>query len=121
MTRKVVPMIHVPDVRATAAWYESIGFTLQRTHVREGRMSWALLTFGEGELMLNEAGRPSVELRREVDLYLHVDDIGAVRARIGERAELVEELHDTEYGMREFIIRDINRFWITFGEPSPGN
>jgi hypothetical protein len=25
---------------------------------------------------------------------------------------------DTFYGMREFIIRDLNRFWITFGQPS---
>jgi len=30
----------------------------------------------------------------------------------------VEGLHDTFYGMREFIIRDLNRFWITFGQPS---
>jgi hypothetical protein len=29
----------------------------------------------------------------------------------------VEGLHDTFYGMREFIIRDLNRFWITFGSP----
>jgi hypothetical protein len=26
-------------------------------------------------------------------------------------------LHDAFYGMREFIIRDLNRFWMTFGEP----
>ena len=24
--------------------------------------------------------------------------------------------HDTHYGMRELIIRDLNRFWITFGQ-----
>jgi hypothetical protein len=23
------------------------------------------------------------------------------------------------YGMREFIIRALNRFWITFGQPLP--
>ena len=27
--------------------------------------------------------------------------------------------HDTHYGMREFIIRDPNRFWITFGKNIP--
>ena len=28
MSKKVVPMIHVPDVRATVDWYESIGFNV---------------------------------------------------------------------------------------------
>ena|SRR5215469_3616821 len=32
-------------------------------------------------------------------------------------AALTEDLHDTFYGKREFIIRDLNRFWITFGPP----
>jgi hypothetical protein len=30
---------------------------------------------------------------------------------------MIEALHNTFYGMREFIIRDLNGFWITFGEP----
>jgi hypothetical protein len=30
----------------------------------------------------------------------------------------VEDPHDTFYGMREFIVRDNNGFWITFGQPS---
>lgn len=58
MTPRVTSMIHVPDVRAMVAWYESIGFT----------------------------------------------------------ALDVVEPHDTFYGMREFIIRDCNGFWITFGQ-----
>lgn len=30
-----------------------------------------------------------------------------------------EGLHDTIYGRREFIIRDVNRFWMTFGQAAP--
>jgi hypothetical protein len=30
--------------------------------------------------------------------------------------EVMERVHDTFYGMREFIIRDLNGFWITFGQ-----
>jgi len=37
--------------------------------------------------------------------------------RLKDRVEVVEGPHDTFYGMREFIIRDINRLWITFGQP----
>ena len=29
---------------------------------------------------------------------------------------MVQELYDAFYGMREFIIRDCNGFWITFGQ-----
>ena len=116
MTRKAVPMIHVPDVRATAAWYESIGFTIRRTHEDDGFMSWALLTFGGSEIMLNEGGRSSADFRREVDLYVHVESIEDAGAMLRGRAEVVEETHDTDYGMRELIVRDPNRFWITFGQ-----
>jgi hypothetical protein len=116
---RVTPMLHVPDVAATAAWYESIGFTLRGKHVEDGTMLWAALAFGATELMLNCGGSPSAAHRREVDLYVQVDDVAAVHARLAGRVELVEDLHHTEYGMRELIIRDVNRFWITFGQPMP--
>jgi uncharacterized glyoxalase superfamily protein PhnB len=115
---KVVPMIHVPDVHATALWYESIGFTLERTNSDDGEMNWALLTFGPTELMFSAGGRPSTAERREVDLYVHVDDVDAFAARVAGRVEVVEDLHDTFYGMRELIIRDVNRFWLTFAQPA---
>jgi hypothetical protein len=31
-----------------------------------------------------------------------------------------EDLHDTFYGMREFIVRDLNGFRVTFGQPVRG-
>src|SRR5215475_1495097 len=117
MPSKVTPMIHVPDIRATAEWYVSIGFTLVRSYEEDGTMNWALLSLGESEIMLNIGGRPSDAWRREVDLYVNTDDVNAIYERIKDRVEIVEDLHDTFYGMREFIIRDINRFWITFGQP----
>lgn len=119
MAEKIVPMIHVPDVRATAAWYESIGFTVAAINEDCGEMNWALLKLGAGEVMLNIDGRPSNEWRREVDLYVHCDDVEALHERLKDRVEIVEGLHDTFYGMREFIIRDCNRFWITFGQQAP--
>jgi predicted lactoylglutathione lyase len=40
MSQTVVPMIHVPDVRATAEWYTSIGFTLIRQNEEDGELNW---------------------------------------------------------------------------------
>ena len=114
----IVPMIHVPDVHATAQWYASIGFEILRVN-REcdtGPLDWALLRFGESEIMLNSGGQPSTARRREFDLYTHVEDVEALRRGLEGKAEMVEDVHDTFYGMREFIIRDCNGFWITFGQ-----
>jgi len=114
---RVVPMIHVPDVRATADWYQGIGFTVNYTFDDGGEgLSFAGLSFGSGEVMFNSGGQPSTQRRREVDLYLYVDNVDDLYHRLKDRVEVVEGPHDTFYGMREFLIRDLNRFWITFGQ-----
>ena len=116
MPQKAVPMIHVPHVRATMEWYASIGFKVVRYNEEDGEIDWALLTFGDSEVMFNSGGKPSDAQRREVDLYVQVDDIETFCRRLESQVEVVEDLHDTFYGMREFVIRDVNRFWITFGQ-----
>jgi uncharacterized glyoxalase superfamily protein PhnB len=116
MANTVTAMIHVSDVRATVEWYEAIGFTATETSEDEGQMTWALMTFGKGQFMLNRGGRPSERDRRDVDLYVTVDSVDEAYRRLEGRVEIREELHDTFYGMREFVIRDINGFWVTFGQ-----
>lgn len=117
MSQSVTPMIHVTNVGETARWYEGIGFTLVGTHdCGNGELDWARLTFGETSIMLNIGGGPSGAMRREVDLYLQVDELDEAWSHVASTAEVVEFPHETEYGMREFIIRDLNGFWITFGE-----
>ncbi len=108
-------MIHVPDVRATVDWYTSIGFTLDRQNEEDG-INWAKLTFGNSEVMFQSGGKPSTEHRREVDLYILTDNADDLYGRCKERVQIVEDPHDTFYRMREFIIRDFNGFWITFGQ-----
>jgi uncharacterized glyoxalase superfamily protein PhnB len=117
MAEKVIPMIHVPDVGATAEWYTSIGFKLERQNEEDGEINWASLSFGASEIMLNAGGRRSADHRREVDLYIKMDNIDDLYKSLRGRVQVVEDPHDTFYGMREFIIRDINGFWITFGQP----
>ena len=117
MPRDAVPMLNVPDVAATAAWYQGIGFELLETAEDEGRLTWACMKFGEGELMLNAGGVASVAARRDVDLFCYVSDVDAWFSEVAGQGELVEGVHDTFYGLREFTIRDCNRFWITFAAP----
>lgn len=116
MPNKATPMLHVPDVEATTEWYRSIGFEVRDKGSDGQDIVFALLAFGNSELMLSAGGEASVAWRREVDLYVEVDDLDAAFRKVDGKAELVEDRHETFYGMREFIIRDINRFWITFGQ-----
>lgn len=117
MLRAATPMIHVPDVRATAAWYEGIGFAILETFGDGGDgLSFAILQVGDTRVMFNQGGHTTADRRREVDLYVDVADADMLFARLQDRVEVIEPLHDTEYGMREFIIRDPNQFWITFGQ-----
>ena len=117
MSRNVTPMIHVPDVQATVDWYASIGFAVLGNHTECGKMTWAKLAFGDGKIMFNEGGEQSLAHRREVDLYIETTKIDELFENLKGRVDVFEPPHDTHYGMREFIIRDLNRFWLTFGQP----
>ena len=129
MAARVVPMLHVPDVRATASWYASLGFALTGFHAddEDGEAwDWACLRLGATEVMLSPGGRPSDAHRREVDLYVQLDgdselgDVDSLHARLAGEVEVVQTPYDAFHGNRELIIRDPNRFWITFGQPIPG-
>lgn len=117
MEKKVVPMIHVPDVRATVEWYRGIGFTVVDTYDDGGDgLSFAILSFGNSRVMFNQGGQSSSSRRREVDLYVYTDGVDTLYETLKNRVEVVATPEDRFYGMREFILRDLNRFWITFAE-----
>jgi len=117
MSERIVPMIHVPDVRVTVDWYVDIGFKIVDTYDDGGDgLSFAILELGNSEVMFNQGGQPSEQRRREVDLYIYTENVDELFDRLKDRVEIVEPPHDQFYGMREFIIRDINGFWITFAQ-----
>jgi uncharacterized glyoxalase superfamily protein PhnB len=117
MSERIVPMIHVPDVRSTVDWYVDIGFKIVDTYDDGGEaLSFAILELGNSEVMFNQGGHTSTQTRREVDLYIYTKNIDEIFDRLKDRVEIVEPPHDQFYGMREFIIRDINGFWITFAQ-----
>lgn len=116
MEKNVRPIVHVPDIRAAVAWYQQIGFTVIATYEDDDELTFAVMSFGTGQVMFDCGGQTSAQTRREVDLYLNVDDVDEIHRRIESQVEIIEGLHDTFYGAREFIIRDPNGFWVTFGQ-----
>lgn len=119
MKPRVTPMIHVPDVRQTVDWYKGVGFEVVNLYDDGcGDLSFAILSFGDTNVMFNQGGHPSTRERREVDLYVYTSEVDRLYDKLKGRVDIVEGPHDTFYGMREIIIRDLNRFWITFGQES---
>jgi uncharacterized glyoxalase superfamily protein PhnB len=87
-----------------------------RTNEDDGQIDWALLSFGEGSVMFSAGGKPSAAERREVDLYVNTEHLEELYEKLKGDVDVQEGIHDTFYGMREFIVRDINGFWVTFGQ-----
>jgi len=121
MDKNVVPMFHVPDVQKTVDWYREIGFTVGATYGddNKGGLSFAMVSFGAGTVMFSSGGHLSPRHRREVDLYVYTEDVDRLYDQLKHRVEIVEGPHNMFYGMREVIVRDLNGFWITFGQEVP--
>ena len=105
------------DASAALDWLEA-AFGFERTSVHEGpngEIAHAELTFGDGMVMLGAAGDNDIGLKTPRELgavnqgvYLVVDeDIDAHHERaVAAGAEVVRALHDTDYGSRDYIVRD---------------
>ena len=74
MTKRAVPMIHVPDVRATVDWYKEIGFEVVATYADEtgDELSFAIVSYGDSQVMFSEGGQTKHEASpRSRSLRLH--------------------------------------------------
>jgi ankyrin repeat protein len=122
-TREITPMLRVPDVRRTLEWYVRLGFAEKGRYEEGGVFYWAMLALGKAHLMLNlgaAADDPPVtlwfSLERVTALYeaLKAQQLEAAQSPAGHTVEFVQHLHEPHYGGREFTIRDLNGFALTF-------
>lgn len=115
-------MFHVADVRATVAWYVSIGFVLREHFSLDAEDAWASLQFEGSRIMITGGGSASpTPNRRDVDLYIYTDRVDALYEELRERVDVVEPPHDTFYGMYEWTLRDPNGYWLIFGASLTGS
>ena len=123
------PELFVPDVGAAIDFYTGkLGFTLYRIDPpgETGPHSeFAILTLGRAVVMfaadhLYEAMGGIIQSPRGVaiDIRIMVDDADAVYNRCRESGvEIVHEIADRYYGLRDFVISDLNGFRLRFASP----
>jgi hypothetical protein len=88
--RVLTPMLGVPDMAGTIAWYEAIGFVLAASNGAVGKLDWASMRFGAVEIMFVPSPPSASGAMSGISLWIHtdrLDDLYAVlRARQIERA-----------------------------------
>ncbi len=109
-TSSVFPFFGYDDASAAIDWLErTFGFERGDVHMNNGKVAHAELWFGPGAVMVGSGGG-SVG---DDGVYVVVEDIDAHYARAkAAGAEIVRELHDTDYGSRDYMARDPEgRLW----------
>jgi len=133
---KLALNLMVEDVNRTVEFYQEVlGFEFVRgvieelqeiltTYQQDRSLDYAMMKCGNVEVMF-QAKRSLAEalplLRgREIGgtftLYMALDNVSELYARIKDKVTIVKGLHTTFYGMQEFYIEDCNGYILTFAE-----
>ncbi len=120
------PALKYRDAPAAIDWLErAFGFTKKESHEGEdGTVQHAELSAGDGIVMLGsepEGGDPRFGPHAGQSwLYAAVEDPDALHERAAAAgAEVVREIEDTDYGSREFSVRDPEGNIWSFGTYRP--
>jgi len=134
--KKGDPLFSVPDMRATVAWYEALGFSVLDRYEDGRELTFARLALGKCEFSLSSGGRGP----RDVSLWFYTDrvqelyqlfkerQLRVARAALagssnGVEVRFSEDLYVPFYGGRQFSIQDLNGLSLIFWQPdwlSPG-
>jgi lactoylglutathione lyase len=125
--KSLTPNLMVPDVNQTIDFYrEHLGFELNMSVPETGRFDWASIKAGDVEIMLQAESSLAGEIPALKDadiggsltLFIQMEGIQALYERVKGRVTIVQEMHTTFYGTREFAIQDLNGYMLAFAEPA---
>src|SRR5579864_758657 len=112
----ILPHIEYQNLPAAIVWLTRVfGFT---EHYRYGGPSGAQLFLGRAFIMVRQApsgqASPAKLGYRTQSLTIFVEDVDGLYRRVKESgAKVVEELHETEYGERQFGVEDLDgHHWL---------
>jgi catechol 2,3-dioxygenase-like lactoylglutathione lyase family enzyme len=103
------PVLHVPDVEAAAREYrDRLGFTFDY-----GDAGYAVVWRENAAVhFLRGDGPPA-----GVHLFFWVEDVDALHAELaGRGARILEVPTDRTYGLREFVVEDLNGVRVVFAQ-----
>ena len=113
------PALTATDLDASLAWYRDVvGFEVQQTYERDGKVGAASLQAGSARLLLvQDDGAKGLDRQKGEGFRLHMataDDVDAIAAGIEERGGTLESPPvDTPFGTRAFSLEDPDGFKVT--------
>ncbi|TRX46398.1 hypothetical protein FNH22_30870 [Fulvivirga sp. M361] len=122
----IVPNLMVEDVRQTINYYHGVlGFDTVSVLPESGdELDWARVKKGNVEIMFQSEDslkKDIPELRDEepgggLTLFIKMTGVNEYYDYLYTSSDVVDHIKDTHYGMREFTIRDVNGYYLTFAE-----
>lgn len=121
----IFPALKYKDGPAAVDWLERV-FGFEKQMVVPGpdnTVAHAELRFGPGFIMVGSA-RPADKdnpwANEPVGIYVYVEDVKTHHDRAkAAGAQIVRPLHETEYGSREYSVRDLEGHLWSFGTYRP--
>jgi catechol 2,3-dioxygenase-like lactoylglutathione lyase family enzyme len=108
---RLIPMLPVSNMPTSIEFYQKLGFSVEQKNDAWG---WAMLSFGECRLMVDQSINIHQEAPRQSVLYLYPDNILEYHKQVRRNGVAAPDLDLTFYGLTEFRIDDPdgNRLWI---------
>lgn len=112
------PMLATENLAQTIEFYtRHLGFTVQGQYPAENPC-WASLCSGESEIAFNAPNghAPFEKPTLTGSIYLTVENVDELWENLQEKVEIVYEIENFDYGMREFGIKDCNGYVVNLGQ-----
>lgn len=121
--RKVIPSLGVADIERAVGFYRTFfGFDVLDSYEQEGRMVWCWLSNGGADLMLQQlTADQQIRLNPAIGqswcIYVQVDDLESIHARLRDCEFPVGAIAPTPYGSREFFVEDLHGYQLWISAP----
>jgi uncharacterized glyoxalase superfamily protein PhnB len=119
------PNIIVDDVNKAIDYYTSVlGFALIASVPETGNFNWAMamrdgVTFMFQSLHSLQDDMPGLKIDSKGSIgtfFIKMQGIDTLYQNIKGKADIVVDMRTTFYGMKEFVIRDLNGYFLAFAE-----
>jgi uncharacterized glyoxalase superfamily protein PhnB len=119
------PNVIADSVNKTVDYYTTLlGFQLQASVPESGTFNWAMVQ-RDGVVMMFQSlesikeDLPTLHISSKGSLgtfFIKLNGIDQLYDQIRNRVEIAADMRTTFYGMKEFTIKDLNGYFLTFAE-----
>jgi uncharacterized glyoxalase superfamily protein PhnB len=121
----LTPNVIVSNVNKTVDYYSRfLGFTLIASVPETGVYNWAMVTRDGVNLMFQSLqslheDMPTLKIESKGSIgtfFIKLKGIEQLHTELKDQVEIASGMRVTFYGMKEFTIRDLNGYFLTFAE-----